>query len=206
METDKVMSFDNADYRIVKTIYRTIGSGGQLLTETKDKRTELRRTFYLVSRDGELFWVKEYTGHVHSWDIDYEFAETKRLQSTTPVGLHEISTPKVFCVENGRILMEYCDDYKKLNEVSLNGPQRDVVRSLLEKWIKEHSDVHNYDMCANNILVRKENISGIISVRLVDFEFSEKMSHVQWTDTPNAKCWMKCAATIKFWKSKKEGK
>lgn len=205
METDKVISFDNRDYRIVKTIYRTIGSADQLLTTAKGDKTEPRRIFYIVECGDKLFWVKEYINPAAYHDIDYEFAETKRLHSTTPMGLHEISTPKMFCVENGRILMEYCDGYKKIHEVPLNPPQRDVVRSLIAKWIKEHPDVHNYDMCANNILVRKENISGILSVRLIDFEYSLKMSHHQWTGTRNAECWMQLAATIKFWKSNKKG-
>ena len=194
MEANQIV-FDGKSYKIIKTLYRTMGSFNQRLLTTKTAKAELRRTFYVVEHNGQLFWVKEYTEPTSYQDIDYEFAETNRLHSATCIGSHDIRTVEMFCVENGRLLMEYCADYVKIQEASLTPQQKTIVIQLVTKWLREHPTVHNYDMCGNNILVRS---GDNISIRLIDFEYSLKMSRIQWEQTRNAECWYKEAGTIVF--------
>ncbi len=194
METNKVI-FDGKVYIVRQTLYRTIGSFQQRLVSTKGSKTERRRTFYVVERNQKLFWVKEYTEPTSYHNIDYEFIETHRLHSATCIGPNEIQTVQMLGVENDRLLMEYCDDYVKLHEISLTSQQQTIVSQLITKWLQEHPDVHNYDMCGNNILIKSND--GI-SIRLIDFEYSIKMSRHQWKHTRNAKCWYNRAKTISF--------
>lgn len=168
METDQIV-FDDKSYIILQTLYRTIGSFQQRLTTIRNDKTERQRTFYLVKRNKQLFWVKEYTKPALCHDIDFEFAETNRLHSTTRIESHEIRTVKMLCVENGRLLMEYCDGYAKLGEMTLTNDQKEIIARLVKKWLSEHKDVGNYDMCENNTLVR---VGDYISVILIDFELS----------------------------------
>jgi len=206
VETDQVV-FDNRVYVVRQKFYRTIGSFQQRLVSARGDKVERRRTFYVVERDQQLFWVKEYTEPAPYHDIYYEFTETQRLYSATYVGRNEIQTVQMFGVENGRLLMEYCDGYVKLHEMSLTPPQQATVGQLIAKWIQEHPEVHNYDMCGNNILIK---INGGISIRLIDFEYSIKMSRQRWEHTRNAKCWYNKAGTIPFlgsgYDSRKKGK
>lgn len=194
METNQII-FDGKSYIILQTLYRTIGSFRQQLVTTKNNKTYHRRTFYVVKRNEQLFWVKEYTEFAPCHDIEYEFAETTRLHTITKIEHNEIGTVQMLCVENDRLLMEYCAGYVKLNEISLTPQQKSVVSRLITKWIQEHPDVHNYDMCGNNILIK---VDDNIFIRLIDFEYSLKMSHIQWQQTPNAKCWYNQAETIRF--------
>lgn len=194
METDK-MIFGDKQYVIRKTLYRTIGSRQQKLTTTKNDQAERRRTFYVVERDGRLFWVKEYTEPAPCHDINYEFAETNRMHATTGVGRDEIRTVKMLCIEGDRLLMEYCADYMKIHEAKLTPQQKTLARRLIAKWLQEHPEVHNYDMCGNNVLIKTD---GNISIRLIDFEYSLKMSRQQWEHTSNAECWYRQAGAIKF--------
>lgn len=168
METDQ-MIFDGQSYIILQTFYRTIGSFQQQLITTKNEKTECRRTFYLVERDKQLFWVKEYTKPAQCHDIDFEFIETNRLHSTTRIEQHKIRTVKMFCVENGRLLMEYCDGYSKMGEAILTNNQKAIAAQLIDNWLKEHNGVHNYDMCGNNTLIKT---TDNISIILIDFERS----------------------------------
>jgi len=194
METDQIV-FDGKAYTVRRTLYRTAGSSNQRLVSRKNRGIEQRRTFYIVERSQQLFWVKEYTKPEPYHDVDYEFAETQRLHSITRIESHEIQTVHMFGIENCRLLMEYCDGYVKLHEISLTPQQQDIVRQLITKWLREHPDVHNYDMCGNNTLIK---INGSISIRLIDFEYSIKMSRHQWEQTRNAKCWYDKAKTIPF--------
>lgn len=166
METDQII-FDSKPYKILGIFYRTIGSFQQRLTTIKGNNTEPRRTFYLVECDKQLFWVKEYTDPAPCHDIDFEFAETNRLRSLTQIGQNEIRTVKMFCVENGRLLMEYCNGYTKISETTLTNNQKSTVAKLIKKWLEEHKDVRNYDMCGNNTLIK---ITDYISIILIDFE------------------------------------
>lgn len=197
METG-LINFEGKSYTILQTYYRTIGSFQQRLTTTINDKTECRRTFYLVKRNEQLFWVKEYTRPAPCHDINYEFAETNRLHSTTRIGSHEIRTVQMLCVENSRLLMEYCADYAKLHEALLTSQQKTIVSLLITKWLQEHSDVHNYDMCGNNILIKGDDT---ISIRLIDFEYSFRMSHQQWARIRNKECWYNQAETITFLES-----
>ncbi len=104
----------------------------------------------------------------------------------------------MFCVENNRLLMEYCADYVKLHEALLTPYQQTIVVGLIKKWLKEHPSVHNYDMCGNNILIK---VDDNVSIRLIDFECSLKMSHQQWKQTRNVECWYDQAETIMFLRS-----
>lgn len=205
MEIDQVV-FDSKVYRVQQSLYRTMGSFQQRLVSISGDRIERRRAFYVVERNQQLFWVKEYTKPEPYHDIEYEFAETQRLHSATCVGSDEIRTVQMFGVENNRLLMEYCDGYVKLHEMSLTPQQQGVVSQLIAKWLQEHPDVHNYDMCSNNMLIK---INGSISIRLIDFEYSIKMSRHQWRDTRNAKCWYDKAKAIPFlgsdYSSRKKG-
>lgn len=194
MEINKIV-FNGKVYVVKQTFYRTIGSFQQQIVSVKGSKTECRRTFYVVERDRQLFWVKEYTKPAPYHDINYEFTETQRLHSSTYIGSNEIQTVKMFDVENNRLLMEYCDGYVKLHEMPLTLPQQTIVGRLVGKWLQEHPDVHNYDMCGNNILIK---INGGISIRLIDFEYSIKMNRHQWEHTRNAKCWYNKAKMIPF--------
>lgn len=194
METDQII-FNGKPYTIRQIFYRTIGSFQQQLVTIKRDKIEHRRTFYLVERNKQLFWVKEYTKPTPYHDIDYEFAETNKLHSITWIGPHEIRTVQMFYVESGRLLMEYCADYVKLHEALLTPQQKTIAGRLISKWLQEHPDVHNYDMCGNNILIKSNDN---ISIRLIDFEYSIKMSHQQWERTRNAECWYNQAETITF--------
>lgn len=194
METNQII-FDGKPYIIRQTFYRTKGSRKQKLVTTKKDNTESRRTFYLVEYNKQLFWVKEYTKPTPYHDIGYEFSETKRLHSLTKIGVNEIRTVQMFCVENGRLLMEYCADYVKFHEASLTPQQKIVASQLIIRWLQEHPDIHNYDMCGNNILIKKDKT---ISIRLIDFEYSLKKNCQPWEDTCNAECWYKQAGTIVF--------
>lgn len=168
METNQII-FDGKSYTILQTFYRTIGSFQQQLTITRNSNTEPRRTFYLVEHNKQLFWVKEYIDPALCHDINFEFAETNRLHSITQIEHHEIRTVKMLCVENGRLLMEYCNDYTKLGETTLTNDQKATVAKLIKKWLKEHQGVRNYDMCKNNTLIK---ITDHISIILIDFELS----------------------------------
>ena len=177
MEVGSIIQFDNKDYTIKKILYKSRGSKNQILTQEKNEKTENRRTFYLVERNGIKCWVKEYTDSDYGYGIEYEFNETRRLLLPSLMGLHEISTVHVFTIEKNKILMEYLEDYHKFNPMVLNHIQRLLIKGLIEKWIKEH-DVHDYDMCNNNTMIKisKKNIS----IKLLDFEYSIGVDQLRW--------------------------
>lgn len=175
METNLIV-FNNRSYKILQTLYRTIGSHQQILTTIPCNRTEYRRTFYVVEHSGQLFWVKEYTEPDYGHSIIYEFEETSRLCKSTIMGKNEIRTVKMVVVQRNRLLMEYCDGYIKLADMQLTRNQRELVSKLIRKWIDEH-DVHDYDLCGNNILIK---IGDYMSIRLIDFEYSVGVNHQRW--------------------------
>jgi len=139
-------------------------------------RTEHRRTFGLVSRHNKLFWVKEYTQPDYGHSITYEFEETSKLHYPTTVDGNSIRTVRMISVNDNRLLMEYCDGYVKLRDAKLNLDQRKMVTKLISKWIDEH-DVHDYDMCENNIMVKAESNLSLI---LIDFEYSVGVNTQRW--------------------------
>ncbi len=176
MEINQIISFNAKDYTIEQVFYRTIGSHGQKLTTAKIVTTEHRRTFYLVNLKDESFWVKEYTESDYGHSIVYEFEETSRLHKATTIGENDVRTVKMICLHRNRLLMEYCDGYTKLNDVQLTKDQRILVLRLIRKWIDEH-DIHDYDLCGNNILIK---IEGGISLKMIDFEYSIGVNKRKW--------------------------
>ena len=176
MNINQVISFYGKDYVVVRVFYRTAGSHNQQLTTYANEDTEYRRTFGLVSRHDKMFWVKEYTQPDYGHSIIYEFEETSRLQCPTTIDDNEIRTVKMISVQGNRLLMEYCDGYVKLRDAELNPDQRKMVVRLISKWIDEH-DVHDYDMCGNNIMIKTESNLSLI---LIDFEYSVGVNHERW--------------------------
>ena len=175
MEADEIV-LGGKQYIVFKTLYRTKGSSQQHLTTTKNHNTEHRRTFYIVSRNGSMFWIKEYTQPSYGHSILYEFDETIRLFDTTMIGEHRIKPVRMIAVDQNRLLMEYCDGFVKLIEARLTSNEQQIVYNLIFKWIHEH-DVHNYDLCGNNILIK---INGNIDIRLIDFEYSVGVNRRKW--------------------------
>ena len=176
MEINAIISFDGENYIVCGVYHRTKGSHDQRLVTYITDRTEHRRTFGLVSRHNEMFWVKEYTQSDYGHSITYEFKETSRLHCPTTIDGNEIRTVKMISVQGNRLLMEYCDGYVKLRDAKLNTDQRKMVVGLISKWIDEH-DVHDYDMCGNNIMIKTESNLSLI---LIDFEYSVGVNHERW--------------------------
>lgn len=176
METDTIISFDGKNYIVCHVYHRTIGSHDQRLTPYVTDRTEHRRTFGVVSRHDKLFWVKEYTQPDYGHSILYEFEETSKLHSTTEIGGNTIRTVDMISVQGNRLLMEYCDGYVKLGDANLDPDQKKTVTQLLSRWIDEH-DVHDYDMCENNIMIKVETNLSLI---LIDFEYSIGVNEKRW--------------------------
>lgn len=178
MEIDQVISFGGKDYVIRRVFYRTIGSYDQQLTPYVTERTDHRRTFSIVSRKGRLFWVKEYTQPDYGHSILYEFEETSKFFYPTLIDGNEARAVRMIGIRKNRLLMEYCDGYVKLRDAKFNTDQRTMVVRLISKWIDEH-DVHDYDMCENNILVTTQSN---LSLKLIDFEYSVGVNQKRWCD------------------------
>jgi len=177
MEVRSIIKFNNVDYCVHKVFYRSKGSRDQILTEKLDSRTEERRTFYLVRRNGNYYWVKEYTKPDYGHSIKYEYEETARLRTPSLLGYHNISTVEMIALEDNRLLMEYLNGYEKLLKSQLSQTQKLLIKELIKLWIKEH-DVHDYDLCANNIMIKISKLC--ISLRLIDFEYSIGVNQSRW--------------------------
>lgn len=176
MEINKIISFDGKNYIVCQVYHRTMGSHDQRLMPYVIDRTEHRRTFGVVSRRGKLFWVKEYTQPDYGHSITYEFEETSKLHSPSVIGGNTIRTVNMISVQRNRLLMEYCDGYVKLRDAKLSTDQKKTVAKLISKWIDEH-DVHDYDMCENNIMIKAESNLSLI---LIDFEYSVGVNAQRW--------------------------
>ena len=176
MQINEIISFDGKDYFVFLVFYRTIGSHNQQLTACVNSNTEHRRTFGVASRKGELFWIKEYTQPDYGHSILYEFEETSKLHSPTVLDGNTIRTVNMISVQGNKLLMEYCDGYVKLRDANLSTDQKKTVTKLISKWIDEH-DVHDYDMCENNIMIKVESNLSLI---LIDFEYSVGVNTQRW--------------------------
>ncbi len=176
MEINEIISFDNKNYIVCNVYHRTIGSHDQRLLPYVTDRTEHRRTFGVVSRQDKLFWVKEYTQPDYGHSILYEFEETSKLNSPTAIGGNTIRTVNMISVQGNRLLMEYCDGYVKLRDAKLSIGQKKTVSQLISKWIDEH-EVHDYDMCKNNIMIK---VDSNLSLILIDFEYSVGVNEKRW--------------------------
>jgi hypothetical protein len=172
------MTFNGKEYKVIKTLYRTKGSHNQRLAEHISEETkERRRRFYLVERNGRKYFVKEYHDREYGGNlgypknIEYEYETTKRLYGDITRRHGTIGVPKVIAREDERILFEYLDGYRKphVNELQ-------AIHRLVLEWLRS-KDIDNYDLCANNILVKvlpkRKNGVTQYEVRMIDFEYSE---------------------------------
>ncbi len=178
LESDKIR-FNKTDYYILKVLYRTKGSHGQTLTELVIPETERRRTFYIVQTGGAKYWVKEYSDPSLGHSMKYEYKETAKYGTPIHIHDHNIRAVHVYGINHNSILMEYCDGYEKLCLIksTLPSDDRKIVYKLLKKWLAE-SHVKNYDLSANNVMVKTEK--GTISVILLDFEYSPDANRPKW--------------------------
>jgi SAM-dependent methyltransferase len=175
---DKYMFFENEKYIVNKKLYRTKGSIKQRLVEEKDN-IESRRTFYIVEKDNILFWVKEYTDPSLGFSIQYEYDESNKFVDLIIFEGHNISSVRPLALEGNKILFEYCDKYKTLPNTTLNEEEKNIVKKLLCLWI-DQQDVHDYDLVPNNIMIKK---ADKISIKLIDFEYSEGENKEKWNKT-----------------------
>jgi len=174
------MKINGIKYKILKKLYRTRGSENQLLTASipGSRIIEDRRTFYIVEKDGEKFFVKEYSdpdygsGELgYPENIGYEHCVTSRLKGEITYNSHNIDVPMVFERDGNKLLFEYLSGYEKLNKAGCMKwlDKQLLVDKLVKLWLM-NKRVEYYDLCANNTMVRLDG--NKLSVRLIDFEYS----------------------------------
>jgi len=166
------MKFDGLEYEVITELYRTKGSYAQILTENiPDHRiVESRRKFYIVEREGIKYFVKQYVEKGYGGgdldypqNIEYEFQTTRKLKGIVKTTDGEIDVPEVFARNDDSILFEFLHNYDK---ATLSQITR--VAILVREWVKEKR-IDNWDMCPNNVMVRK---GAGFSLMAIDFEFS----------------------------------
>lgn len=150
MEIGKIILFNNKKYKIEKVLCRTKGGRNQQIGHNINTNIEHRRKFYIVSNNGNLFWVKVYVDKKLGHSIEYEFNETQRLNKQFFIGKNSISVVNVISMTDDMILMEYLDKYSKLIDI-INDKNRSMIKNLLSTFIR-FNDIHDYDLSYNTML------------------------------------------------------
>ena len=164
---NKKLKIEDKEYSIKKTLYRSKGGNKQQLTNKPNKHTEKKVKFYILENDGDLFWGKEQNKkrlknaiHEYKNGQNYENIEID-------IGSDNISPVKYIAFDKKKniIVQEFCDDFKKIGEVTPDIRKR--VKKLLHEWLLK-SNIKEYDLSLNNIIVKETD--GTLSIKLLDFD------------------------------------
>lgn len=172
-----VITVKDKDYIVEKIYYRTKGSHNQILTEDIGAPgIEIYARYFLADNDDKKYWIKEIsfpsefyknfpTETNCQYEIEKEYMNIIMSNFSITHNNYILSAVEAFDYFDNRLVLEYCDGYKKYKEVE---PELDkgIVRNLLLEWI-DILPLKNYDMNKNNILVKKEGDSVLI--KMIDF-------------------------------------
>jgi len=170
MEVGEVIVFGGLPYKIVRRLYKSRGGRNQTLSLWPDARTERNKAYYVVEREGRLFWVKE-------WDVkgsslaERAEEEFKRLERVKNIRCERdgisVRAVNAYAFTNERLLIEHLQSYHKLRK-GLVPPGRFIgIVKLVKEWLTVTGLGKTYDLCENNIMVGPDG-----DVVLIDFEIA----------------------------------
>ena len=120
-----------------------------------------RNKFHVVSSDGVRYWIKEYIWQ-HSGGTLWEAKQQKRYAGM--VAGCKVGAVALVASDSHKIVMEYLEGYTSLNVMD-NRDERVAVVDRVKVWL-DHTNIFDYDVSANNVMVK----GGVI--KMIDFEKS----------------------------------
>lgn len=174
MENRKI-NISDIEYNIENIYFRTVGGRNQRLLKNNNN-CEHNVKFYLLERDNIFFWGKHrYNDNFKN--LKYEYENGCKYKNIV-VDNKDVIVSSVKYIDydpiKNIIVQEYLAGYIKSTDLPKLLRVK-IVAPIIE-WLKL-SNIEEYDISENNILVREEN--GKLNVKLIDFDVAPNKK-IEW--------------------------
>lgn len=175
MENRKI-NISDIEYNIEDIYFRTVGGYNQRLFKNNNDECEQKVKFYLLERDNIFFWGKQrYNDNFKNGKYEHEngYKCKNIVVDNKDVIVSSVKYIDYDPIKN-IIVQEYLAGYIKSTDVPKLLRVK-IVAPIIE-WLKL-SNIKEYDLSENNIIVREEN--GKLNVKLIDFDVAPN-KNIEW--------------------------